>query len=87
MKNTIASIKTQNIVFIVVFVIHHVRMLLQYYDVIKPDDFAIMQTAIFLDFVLFLVPIVYVLNVHRRTFKLEANIPGASCSNRTSSYP
>ena len=54
---------------------------------ITPEDFAIQQAAIFIDFVLFLIPVNYVLNVHRRTFKLEAGISGDSRENRTSSYP
>ena len=71
--------------FIAVFVIHNVRVLLQIYGIIEPGKFAIMQVAVCLDFTLFLIPIIYVLNVHRTTFNDEANITESSYGNRTGS--
>ena len=57
-------------VFLTTFIIHAIRRLLATLGLI--DTFASTQACVFLDFVLFLVPIIYVLNVHRKTFNVDA---------------
>ena len=49
------------------------------------DTFATLQAAVLLDFVAFLVPIIYVLNVHRLTFKTDASITSSFAQKRTTS--
>ena len=73
MQKTINSIITQNMIFIAIFIIHAVDSVLILTKVVGPDTFIAMQVLNSLNFVGFLIPIIYILNVHRITFKEEAH--------------
>ena len=60
--------------FLLTFVIHAIRRFLTVIGWINTNTFVTLQIAVFSDFVLFLIPIIYVLNVHRQTFNTEAII-------------